>query len=76
MHVPEWYAELYELVDVPCHVEYSFVLGYKDKVVIVRAAFAKLGREMVASVNRLFHVVQADVTRYYDRAFCVKINVK
>src|SRR3712207_9211850 len=72
MHMPDRNMEFDKLIDVPRHVEYSFVLGHRYLVIIVGASFCERCHEPFVGHDGLLHVVEAEVARYSDRAVDVE----
>jgi len=63
MHMPEWDGELYELINEPSHVEYSFVLRHRDLIILLRVVVSKLSHQMIVRQDFLLHVIKTNVAR-------------
>ena len=54
-------VERYELIDEPRRVEYSFVLGNDDDLIVLSVFRTEFHHDLIRGVNRLIHVVKTQV---------------
>ncbi len=61
MNVLNGYGQHRKLIDVPCQVEYSFVLVDGHSIIVFAVCVAQLHCQSVVGSNGLLHVVQTAV---------------
>lgn len=76
MHMPDRDIQNDKFVDKPCDIEYSFVLVDSHKVIVFGVFVPKFGYEPLVTGDRLKHVVETQVARYYNLTFYIKHQLK
>ena len=68
MHVSDGNGKSNEFVYEPRHVENAFVLIHYDEVFVFRTFLTKLSHDVSLRLNRLFHIIKAQIACYCNRA--------
>ena len=76
MHMPDRDIQNDKFVDKPCDIEYSFVLVDSHKVIVFGVFVPKFDYEPLVTGDRLKHVVETQVARYYNLTFYIKHQLK